>query len=150
MGELREFRTSPSSKLGSLVFSYSNQERHFFFWNDLFQVSLVTVAELQSYITILFHSICLKLQNHRAMTLTGSGEVILRSDSLSFFSVSVTCSLLVSTVPFTVCLENMCTRISLAINAHWSTVLKTDLLPTFSTQVSQLFAPRSWLISCSS
>lgn len=68
------------------------------------------------------------------LTLTvGSGEEILRSDSLSFFSISLTCSLLVSTAPFTACLENMSARISLAINAHWSTILKIHLLPTFST-----------------
>lgn len=112
----------------------SKRDTFFFSWNDLFQVSLEAVTELWSFITVLFHSICLKLWNHGTLTLTvGSGEEILRSDSLSFFSISLTCSLLVSTAPFTACLENMSARISLAINAHWSTILKIHLLPTFST-----------------
>lgn len=134
MGELRGFRTSLSSKPGSLLFSYSKQERHLFFWNDLFQVSLEAVTDFWSFITVLFHLICLKLQHHRILAPTvGSGEEVLGSDSLSFFSISLTCSLLVSTAPLTACLENMSVRIPLAINAHWSAILKIHLLPTFST-----------------
>ena len=129
--ELTGFRTSLSSKPGSLLFSYSKQERHLFFWNDLFEASLVAEIELWNSITVLFHLICLKVWNHRILIL--SLCEISRSDSLGFPLIFLTSSLLVIIARLTACLQNISARISLAINAHWSTILKIHLLPTFST-----------------
>lgn len=117
MGQLRAFRTNLSPSPGSLLFSCSKQDRHPFSGMIYWHQSGSREWALSS-TGVLFDLICQELWNLRILILVVSGEEIWRSDSLRSHSLSLMCSLVLTSAPFTACFQNISARISLVINAH--------------------------------